>query len=40
MLDPESNPRNPFLASLGERVRMLCARRGLTRRAVAQAASG
>ena len=34
----ESNPRHPFLAGLGERVRILRARRGMTRRAVAQAA--
>ena len=38
MVDLESNSRHPFLASLGERVRMLRARRGMTRRAVAQAA--
>jgi XRE family aerobic/anaerobic benzoate catabolism transcriptional regulator len=38
MVDSESNSRHPFLASLGERVRMLRARRGMTRRAVAQAA--
>jgi len=38
MVDPDSNSRHPFLASLGERVRMLRARRGMTRRAVAQAA--
>lgn len=38
MVDPESNSRHPFLAGLGERVRMLRARRGMTRRAVAQAA--
>ena len=30
--------KNPFLAALGERVRTLRARRGLTRKAVAQAA--
>jgi len=38
MVDSESNSRNPYLASLGERVRTLRARRGMTRRAVAQAA--
>jgi len=38
MTDPESISRHPFLSSLGERVRTLRARRGLTRRAVAQAA--
>ena len=38
MTDPESHSRHPFLASLGERVRTLRARRGMTRRAVAQAA--
>ena len=38
MVDHESHPRHPFLASLGERVRTLRARRGMTRRAVAQAA--
>jgi XRE family transcriptional regulator, aerobic/anaerobic benzoate catabolism transcriptional regulator len=38
MVDSDSNSRHPFLASLGERVRMLRARRGMTRRAVAQAA--
>ena len=38
MVDSESNSRHPFLASLGERARMLRARRGMTRRAVAQAA--
>jgi XRE family transcriptional regulator, aerobic/anaerobic benzoate catabolism transcriptional regulator len=38
MVDLEANSRHPFLSSLGERVRMLRARRGLTRRAVAQAA--
>ena len=35
--DDDTN-RHPFLATLGERVRTLRARRGLTRRAVAQAA--
>lgn len=35
---PEAAPRHPFLLSLGERVRELRARRGLTRKAVAQAA--
>ena len=38
MVNPESNSRHPFLASLGERVRILRARRGMTRRAVAQSA--
>ena len=38
MVDSESNSRHPYLASLGERVRTLRARRGMTRRAVAQAA--
>jgi len=38
MKDFESHYRHPFLASLGDRVRMLRARRGMTRRAVAQAA--
>ena len=38
MFDHESNPRHPFLAGLGERVRTLRARRGMTRRAVALAA--
>ena len=38
MTDSESHPRPPFLAGLGDRVRMLRARRGMTRRAVAQAA--
>ena len=38
MIDPDSNSRHPFLASLGERVRMLRARRGMTRRSVALAA--
>ena len=38
MVDLESNSRHPFLASLGDRVRLLRARRGMTRRAVAQAA--
>lgn len=38
MADFESNPRHPFLAGLGERVHILRARRGMTRRAVAQAA--
>ena len=31
-------PKNPFLAALGERVRSLRARRGMTRKATAQAA--
>ncbi|MFT4194982.1 helix-turn-helix transcriptional regulator [Ottowia sp.] len=34
----EGAPRHPFLVALGERVRTLRARRGLTRKAVAQAA--
>ena len=38
MTDSESHFRHPFLAGLGDRVRMLRARRGMTRRAVAQAA--
>lgn len=36
--DPESEAKNPFLVALGERVRTLRARRGLTRKAVAVAA--
>ncbi|MBL8381669.1 MAG: helix-turn-helix transcriptional regulator [Burkholderiales bacterium] len=36
--DVHADARHPFLAALGERVRTLRARRGLTRRAVAQAA--
>jgi XRE family transcriptional regulator, aerobic/anaerobic benzoate catabolism transcriptional regulator len=35
---PEANEKNPFLAALGERVRNLRARRGMTRKAVAIAA--
>jgi XRE family aerobic/anaerobic benzoate catabolism transcriptional regulator len=38
MNDFADGSRHPFLASLGERVRMLRSRRGLTRRAVAQMA--
>jgi len=38
MFEPEPNSRHPFLSNLGERVRLLRARRGITRRAVAQAA--
>ena len=38
MSDSDASSRHPFLDSLGERVRLLRARRGLTRRAVAQAA--
>jgi XRE family aerobic/anaerobic benzoate catabolism transcriptional regulator len=34
----EAEPKNPFLAALGERVRSLRARRGMTRKAVALAA--
>ena len=34
----EGADKNPFLAALGERVRALRARRGMTRKAVAQAA--
>ncbi len=34
----DSDGRNPFLAALGERVRSLRSRRGMTRKAVAQAA--
>jgi XRE family aerobic/anaerobic benzoate catabolism transcriptional regulator len=37
-LADDDTQRHPFLATLGERVRTLRARRGLTRRAVAQAA--
>ena len=33
-------PRNPFLVALGERVRTLRSRQGMTRKAVARAASG
>ena len=36
--DAEEAPKNPLLVALGERVRDLRARRGLTRKAVAQAA--
>jgi XRE family transcriptional regulator, aerobic/anaerobic benzoate catabolism transcriptional regulator len=35
---PGANEKNPFLAALGERVRNLRARRGMTRKAVAMAA--
>ena len=35
---PEGEEKNPFLSALGERVRALRARRGMTRKAVAQAA--
>lgn len=35
---PDGAPRHPFLVALGERVRNLRSRRGLTRKAVAQAA--
>jgi XRE family aerobic/anaerobic benzoate catabolism transcriptional regulator len=38
LADLENQARNPFLAALGERVRTLRARRGLTRKAVALAA--
>jgi XRE family aerobic/anaerobic benzoate catabolism transcriptional regulator len=38
MTGQDTPSRHPFLAALGERFRMLRARRGLTRRAVAQAA--
>lgn len=38
MSDADASSRHPFLDALGERVRLLRARRGLTRRAVAQAA--
>lgn len=38
MSDQNNLPRHPFLANLGERVRLLRARRGMTRRAVAHAA--
>lgn len=34
----DNGDKNPFLAALGERVRALRARRGMTRKAVAQAA--
>ncbi len=36
--DPADEEKNPFLAALGDRVRALRSRRGLTRKAVAQAA--
>ncbi len=36
--EPGGGEKNPFLAALGERVRALRSRRGLTRKAVAQAA--
>ena len=35
---PADAPRHPFLVALGERVRNLRSRRGMTRKAVAQAA--
>ena len=35
---PEAQPKHPLLVALGERVRALRARRGMTRKAVAQAA--
>ena len=35
---PDDEPKNPFLVALGERVRALRARRGMTRKAVALAA--
>lgn len=38
-LGTEPPPKNPFLLALGERVRSLRARRGMTRKAVAQAAN-
>ena len=38
MTTPDDDIRHPFLLALGERVRTLRARRGLTRRAVAQVA--
>ena len=38
LLGLDSDGRNPFLAALGERVRALRSRRGMTRKAVAQAA--
>lgn len=38
VLDQEDDAKNPFLVALGERVRNLRARRGLTRKAVAVAA--
>ncbi len=37
-VDPPEEVRSPFLVALGERVRMLRSRRGMTRKAVAQAA--
>ena len=36
-LEPPGDPRDPFLTALGERVRSLRARRGMTRRALSQA---
>ncbi len=36
--EPEAEEKNPFLMALGERVRALRSRRGLTRKAVAVAA--
>ncbi|MDO8905263.1 helix-turn-helix transcriptional regulator [Hydrogenophaga sp.] len=38
LAEPEESPRHPFLLALGERVRMLRSRRGMTRKAVAVAA--
>ena len=38
-LSPEPSPKNPCLVALGERVRSLRARRGMTRKAVALAAN-
>ena len=38
-LSPEPPQKNPFLVALGERVRSLRARRGMTRKAVALAAN-
>ena len=37
-VEAEESPRHPFLLALGERVRMLRSRRGMTRKAVAVAA--
>ncbi|MBA4267640.1 MAG: transcriptional regulator, partial [Comamonadaceae bacterium] len=37
-VEPDESPRHPFLLALGERVRMLRSRRGMTRKAVAVAA--
>lgn len=36
--DPEAQAKDPFLSALGERVRLLRARRGLTRKALAKLA--